>query len=52
MQLRGSLLEIKSRMTASGDEVNVLKIEVFGDVPALHALLKKPLTIDLNELGE
>lgn len=49
LQLRGSLNHIKSRVTASGDEVNVISVEVFGDIRSLHDLLKKPLLIDLRE---
>lgn len=50
LQLRGSLNQIKSRVSASGDEINVISIECFGDVKSLHDLLKKPLLIDLREM--
>lgn len=50
LQLRGSLNQIKSRVTASGDEVNIIQVEVFGDIRGLHDLLKKPLLIDLREM--
>lgn len=50
MQLRGSINQIKSRVTASGDEVNIVTLEVFGDIPGLHELLKKSLLIELRKM--
>lgn len=50
MQLRGSINQIKSRVNASGDTINTVSLEVFGDVELLHSLLKKSLLIDLKEM--
>lgn len=50
MKLKGSIVQFKSRINASGDRVNTLSLEVFGDqIPAIYALLKKPLDITLDE---
>lgn len=50
MKLKGSIVEIKSRVNASGDTINTVSLEVFGtNIPNLHALLKLPLNIEITE---
>lgn len=51
MKLKGTLTQLKVRVNASGEEVQSLFLEVFGDVRALHTLIKKPLDIELKEEG-
>lgn len=49
MILKGSITQLKARINASGETVQTVSLEVFGDFSALHALLKKPLDITLRE---
>lgn len=50
MNLKGSIVQIKSRVNTSGDTINTVSLEVFGtNIPELHALLRKPLDIKLSE---
>lgn len=50
MILKGSIVQIKSRVNASGDTINSVSLEVFGtNIPDLHTLLRKPLRIELYE---
>jgi hypothetical protein len=51
-ELTGSIIELKSRVNASGETINVLKLEVFGDIHQVHELLKKPLRINLETLEQ
>ena len=48
MKIRGSILQIKTRINVSGDKVTTLMIEAHGDVSALHALMESPLEIEVN----
>lgn len=50
MDLTGSITEIKARHSASGDIVQSLRLEVFGDFGELQLLLKKPLKITMEEI--
>lgn len=50
MKLKGSITQLKTRVNASGDTVQTVLLEVFGDqIPLLHTLIKKPLDIELKE---
>jgi hypothetical protein len=49
MKLQGSIVRFSTKVTASGDTVNTVSLEVFGPVEALHDLMKKPLSIELTE---
>lgn len=49
MVIEGSITTLKSRIDASGDNVQTLYLEVHGDFAALHALMQKPLQITLVE---
>lgn len=49
MKIQGYITQLKARINASGDTVQTLTIEAHGDFASLHALLRKPLNIDLEE---
>lgn len=49
IKLTGTLTQIKSRISLSGDKTNTITLTVFGDIPSLHALMEKPLSIELAE---
>lgn len=49
MKLQGSITQLKARINASGEAVQTVSLEVFGDFERLHSLLKKPLTIEITE---
>ena len=48
MRLSGSIVDLKSRVNASGDVIQTVKLEVHGEFSALHALERKPLAITLE----
>lgn len=49
MILNGSIIELKSRITASGDVVQTIKLEVHGEFAALHALEGKAIELEITE---
>lgn len=49
MKLHGTIIELKSRIAASSDLVQTVKLEVHGDFSSLHALERKPLVITLED---
>ena len=49
MKLQGSITQLKSRVNASGETVQTVSLEMFGDFSSLHGLMKKPLIIELVE---
>lgn len=50
LTLQGTITQIKARIAVSDDIINTLTLECHGDFSALHSLLKKPLTISIEEL--
>lgn len=48
MELQGVILELKTRVNASGETVNKLSLLVFGNVTELHDFLQKPLKIEIK----
>lgn len=50
MRLKGSIVQFKTRVNASGVTVQTVALEVVGDqIPLLHTLMEKPLDITLEE---
>lgn len=49
MKIEGHITQLKARINASGDTVQTLTIEAHGEFSALHALLRKPLAIEITE---
>lgn len=48
MKLQGAIVQLKSRVNASGDTVNTVSLEVFWKVEDLHSMMRKPLSIILE----
>jgi len=50
MKLKGSIVQFKTRVNASGVTVQTVSLEVVGEqIPLLLALMEKPLDITLVE---
>lgn len=53
MKLKGSIIEVKSRVDTSGETIQRVSLEVHGDsFPALHLLMKMPISITIEKLKE
>lgn len=48
MTIQGSITQLKARISAGGDTIQTLSLEVHGDFAELHALLQKPLKITIE----
>jgi hypothetical protein len=51
LKLQGSITRINAHMSAMGDVVQALTIEVHGDFAAMRELMEQPLLITLNPCG-
>jgi len=48
MEIQGTITQLKARISAAGDNVQTVTMEVHGDFAGLHELLKKPLKIKIE----
>lgn len=56
MKLSGSIERFNVKLTQSGDVVQQITLEVFGDLKEIRELMKQPLVIELKatqlEIGD
>ena len=50
MELKGTISQLKARVDAMGNAIQTVTLDVHGDFAALHAMLKKPLIIRIEDM--